>query len=613
MINQDSILRFILSLAVLLLPISMSCAFAYEDNVVISDEIRVFTIFEKNGEPTSVKSETDTYYTAQNDDETITAFAVYDDNVTIDKATAPGAKPNYRSLESPDVFYDGSRVCHMRVPLAKGKKTKVTFHQTYKLPELFCEEIIPSPSYKVCHSKIIIKVPAALSKRIKVTPYDFSDNITLNAETQANGAVTYTVESTDLNRWKRERFAPSATVSAPRIVITGQFADATALYRHLKRYVDEPDYDDPEIAKTAAQLRMKASTDIALIDSTALWVQNNIRYLAVEHNEYAFRPSSPSEVIRSRAGDCKGSANLIKALLRKNGLDGRLAWIGTQGKIAYDWDKVPALCSGNHVIAACVLPDTIIYLDGTAMWSSPGYVSPGIRGRRVMIENGDDCLITNVGNHYQNRDGESLTAKFIIDGNDLKGDVRLVLSGVNKMTFLSALSDMEPRDRQKIINRFVAYPKNNSEVSNPKVDADLSKESVVIEAALTETNSAQRIGDKIYVDLKPIRDSFFTTVETKNRERSYLQPYSYSANYDFEIEIPVNYKIHSMPNDIHIDNDWHDASITYSCQDGVLRCSVAITTRGLEVALNQLDSRNEAVKSALRLADSKVVLSPVID
>lgn len=599
---------FIIALLILVFPKGMSGA-THDDNIIIDNEIRIYTISEKNGQINSVKAECDTYYEALATDGFANAIATYNDNITIDKASAPGAKPFYRSWETPDVFYDGSKICYMRVPVNKGKKVKVTFHQTFRKPEHFCELMIPSSFYKTRCSKIIINVPSPLASTIKITPHDFTSNISLTKETLPNGSVTYFIEAIDLMPWKYEPGAPGASESAPRVTITGQFENANSIYQYFRTFLDDAaGYDDVEIVKLSRSLREKTHSNEALIDSIAAWVRQNIRYLAVEHGEYAFRPSSPSEVIRSRAADCKGSANLIKTLLKMNGLDGRLAWIGTHGDISYDWDSVPALCSGNHVIAACVYADSTIFIDGTTAWSSAGYIPPSIRGQNVMIEDGENCILTKVTDCGNESDKEKISAKFSIEGNDLIGTIHLQLYGINKMSLLSSLAETEPINRQKILNRYLTYPKRNSDVSDIIFNPDLSQQVLGIDATIKEKNSSQKIGDKIYIDLKPIRDSYFNTIDTVGRTHPYRQHHAYSSTYEFEVKIPDNYKIHSIPESVKIDNQWHKASIVYSGNDGVVKCEVNITTKDLHTPLDKIPQRNEAIKAMRRTADTKLVL-----
>lgn len=594
---------------VALLPAAFQSVYAKDDNVVIEDELRVFTIKEKDGKIASVMSECKSFYVATEKDGYADAIISYNDNITIDKATAPGAKPYYRSWSSPDVFYDGARICYLHVPLKKGKKTQVSFDQTFRLPEHFCDVTIPSNAYMKRHATTVVKVPAQLAERIKVTPFKFTDNIRMTSEKAGDGSVTYTVEATDLQPWSYEPSSPSASLSAPQIFITGHFSDTAELYRYLRSYCDNNEPDSPELDAIAAQIKATADTPQALADSTAAWVRHNIRYLAIEHGEYAFRPTPAAEVLSHRAGDCKGSANLIKALLRKNGLDGRLVWIGTAGKTAFDWDEVPALSSGNHVIAACLLGDSIMYLDGTATWASPGYIPPSIRGRRVMVEDGDNHILSNVPDTGLEDDREEITAHYIIDGNDLTGETEVRLSGVNKMSYLSAIASREPRDRQKLTNRMLAYPKSGTEVTDTKSEGDLSHKTLTITGKVRDVNGAQRIGDKIYVDLQPIRDALFTIADTTERRRDYKLPFGYRARYDISVRIPEGYSIKKLPKPMHIDNDWHKASMTYTAENDTLRCVVKIATGDTTTPLPLITARNEAVKAMRRHADMKLVLT----
>lgn len=605
--------HFLRLIPVALLPAIAQSAHAKDDNVVIDDEIRVFTIKEKDGKIASVKSECKTFYVATEKDGYADAIVSYNDNITIDKASAPDSKPYYRSWNSPDVFYDGAKICYLHVPLKKGKKVPVSFNQTYRLPEHFCDVTLPSNAYMKRHATTVVKVPARLADRIKVTPFKFTDNIRLTSEKAPDGSVTYTVKATDLQPWRHEPSSPSPSVSAPQIIITGHFADTGELYRYLRSYCDDNEPDSPELDAVAAQIKANADTPQALADSTAAWVRHNIRYLAIEHGEYAFRPTPAAEVLSHRAGDCKGSANLIKALLRKNGLDGRLVWIGTAGKTAFDWDDVPALSSGNHVIAACQMPDSIIYLDGTTTWASPGYIPPSIRGRRVIVEDGDNHILSNVPDTGLEDDREEITAHYIIDGNDLTGETEVRLSGVNKMSYLSALASREPRDRQKLTNRILAYPKSSTEVSDAITDCDLSLQTVTITGKVRDVNGAQRISDKIYVDLQPIRDALFTLADTTGRSRDYKLPFGYRARYDISVRIPEGYTIKTLPEPMLIDNDWHKASMKYTAENDTLRCVVEIATGDTTTPQPLIATRNEAVRAMRRQADMKLVLTKTGD
>ena len=102
------------------------------------------------------------------------------------------------------------------------------------------------------------------------------------------------------------------------------------------------------------------------------------------HGESGQRPDPASEVLRKRFGDCKGSAILTRDMLRAVGIDARLVWIGTRD-IGTDWTDIPNISSGNHMISAVMLPgDSIMFLDGTSTYSTPGNQPYGITGCQAM-------------------------------------------------------------------------------------------------------------------------------------------------------------------------------------------------------------------------------------
>lgn len=577
------------------------------DNVVIADQASVFTIHEKNGVMTDVTEERTTTYTANRVDDTAIEVVMYNSDIAIDKASAPGTKPYYGSWEDEDAFYSGARICGMAIPVKAGKSVKSSYKRTFRKPEQFCNFIIPSSYFKL-KSDYIIKVPAALAEKIKVEGFNLAEGMKLSDKKESDGSVTYILTCVGVAPWKHEYRSPSASVAAPQLVITGCFEGVGDLYKYFRGFIDDNDGGDENVRKMASDLRAKADTPLALIDSTAQWVRRNIRYLAVEHGEYAFRPFSSSEVLAHRAGDCKGSANLIKTLLKLNGLDGRLVWVGTKGDIPFDWDKVPALCSGNHVVAACVLPDTIIYIDGTTEWASPGYVPHTIRDRQVIVEDGENYLLTRIPDRSRTEDISRFKANFRIEENDLLGSATYDCSGISRMQLLSAYSAASPRDREERLCRILRYPRKNTDVEDVSLSYDAKNPSAILTGILKERNAVKTIGSKMYVDLKPMRDGDLESIETKGRRHDFLFPYDYESDYSYEVKIPEGWEVASLPDEMAIKSHGLDACLRYESGDGIIRCEVRVVQKPERVPKTELEGYAKEVKNYLKASDSQMVL-----
>ncbi len=556
---------------------------------------------------TGAKSSETAVYLAQRADDYAVAYTFYDENTSLDKASAPGAKTAYRTCEDDLVFYDGTRICVMQVPLKQGKKTKAVFERTFKSPEQFCSLNFRSP-YHTVSSTTVVKVPAALAGNIYVRPYRFREGMTLRADTLSNGAIDYTVTCTDLPPLEREPGAPHADVSEPHLLIGGYFAGTDALYHYLSSFVSDSEEYSDALLSLAAGLRSQAGSDIALIDSTAAWVRRNIRYLAIEHGEYGQRPAAASDVLARKAGDCKGSANLIKALLKSNGLDARLVWVGTEGHTATSWEEFPALSSGNHMIAAAMCADSIVYIDGTTYGSPDGYIPPWLRNRQVIIENGASPLLTTIPDKGRETDSYTLRACYKIEDTALSGTIERHAGGIINMSLNEGLNNMAPKERASFLERYLRYPKKNVTVTDAKIISRPGAAVLSIQATVSENNSAKRIGGRILLDLKPVRSLYLETIDTENRRRDYVQSPVCTSVFDYTVELPQGYVPELLPDDFSIEDRWLRGYVRYSFENSVLHCKAMFEPVEKYVPLESIGERNKSVRALMRASDTQIAI-----
>lgn len=580
-----------------------------DDNVIVSSKYKSYVIREKDGVPLDVKMREEFCFLALATDGEANVATTYGSQISLDKASAPNAKPYYRSWNSSDVFYDGSRVCYMSVPLKKGKEAKVVFERSYKKPEFFSNIYLVDPYY-TAKALTELKVAASLADKIKVTPYNLQEGMTFSSEFDKNGDMVYKVECEDIEAYKSEPSAPTAGADAPQLLVSGLFDGTTGIYRFVRNFTDIDDRGGDKVAALAKELREKAPTDDALVDSTAAWVQNNIRYLAIEHEEFAMRPTPAEEVLSARAGDCKCSANLIRALLRRNGIDSRLVWVGTKKEIPYSWREQPSLAAGNHVVAAAFLNDSVRFLDGTTKWAPAGYLHPNIRGKEVMVEDGDLPAFITVPQLPSVADTYSVKADYEIMGEDLKGNISHSFSGVWKMNIMGLIDEVSPAKRNTFLEQTLRYPKNNASLSGITLVADRTSPTVEFSASVTEKGSAKKIGEKIYLDLRPIRDLFSDVVDVKDRKRDLDLDYPYSAEFSYTVRILDGFKVESMPESAEISDKWTRGVVNYSVEGDRIICSATLEIKEDLVPLASIEERNATIRKLRRLSETRIVLAP---
>jgi transglutaminase-like putative cysteine protease len=154
-------------------------------------------------------------------------------------------------------------------------------------------------------------------------------------------------------------------------------ADQYAWYRYILKDLSN---NETVIKAKADDIVAGKTDDMDKVKSIFYWVQNNIRYIAFEDGIAGFLPDKAEEVLRKKYGDCKGMANLTKELLKSQGFDARLCWLGTN-HIAYDY-STPSLAVDNHMICALIYKGKII-LDATEDYLSMNDYAERIQGRSV--------------------------------------------------------------------------------------------------------------------------------------------------------------------------------------------------------------------------------------
>jgi tetratricopeptide (TPR) repeat protein len=108
-----------------------------------------------------------------------------------------------------------------------------------------------------------------------------------------------------------------------------------------------------------------------------------IRYVAVEYGQAGYEPHKAEDIFRNKYGDCKDQAILLVTMLKEAGLTAWPVLIPTKEyyNLAEDF---PAVLF-NHCIAAVSLKEKIIFLDPTAETCSFGDLPVDDQGRKVLL------------------------------------------------------------------------------------------------------------------------------------------------------------------------------------------------------------------------------------
>lgn len=581
--------------------LSITECYASNDNVIIQDLFNEYIIKEVNGQMTQVKNNETMVFLAQRSADKAYAVTSYSDDITIDKASAPGTKPMYLQDDDEDVLFSGDRICALAINLNPNKSVKATFQRTYTKPEQFCVVGLYS-TYFVEHLRTIIRVPSALENIIKITPVRLKDGMKFTREERGN-EIIYTVEATNLEPYKYEKHAPGVALIAPCLKVQGYFKDVYDLYHYLNKRISYKNERTESIDSLARLLTNGKDNVYDKIDTIASWVRQNIRYIAVENGDYGIYPEDATVVLHKRYGDCKGSAGLIRSLLRSSGIDGRFVWLGTKESIDCDWTDFPILSSGNHMIAAAVVNDSIIYLDGTMRYCPAGYISSSLRGAQTIVEkNSDECIIDHIPDVNIDNDTDSLFAEIKITEDKVFGRLYRCFKGVMHHIFCDAYYDNKKSKQQDILKTYLAYPKNaTTSFSNIVVNtgADNNRDGSIVEADFEETASISRTTNALYVSIYPIKEAFLDLVDLNDRLRGMKISFPHRYVSHIIINIPEGYAVDAIPMIKEVHSKWFDSTISYTYSDDSksIVCNAEFRTKEMIVNNDELKSWNQDYKN----------------
>ena len=577
-------------------------------NVVITELNKKYVLkSDANRRLNEVKASSSYTYQARRADDRTLAYEYYSSETPIKKASAPGSKPIYKSVEDDDIFYSGMRVCALPLELKKGKTVTARFERDYTALEQFGDIMIASDKF-VEQGCFEITVPSELADVIKVQPYDMPSTAMFTSATDKNGNLTYSLRISNLEPFRHEDYAAPATQTVPRIIVTGQFATVDDLYDFLRSNVDNDD-PEPEVVAMARQVTENYADDMARIHAIASWVRQNIRYVGIEHGELGKRPDTAGNVLSKRYGDCKGSANLIRQMLRACGIDGRRVWIGTRGNVIGPFSRYKLFGCADHMIAAAVLNDSIIYLDGTTSFSPRDYLPFFIAGQEAIVEAGDSCLLTTLPAYDTDRYPTEIKGSFALDGSTLTGDISMTMRGNDRMAFENFMADVNVNQRLSLCHAWLAQSNSATytDVAN-STDAPDAQTST-LSAHESDSKAVVPAGAKRYVSLHPLRNWTLKPVNVNNRRRPVSTGTPYNIISSMELAVPEGYTVESMPKDAKVDTPWFAAHLSYR-QDGG-RITVTGAVKGLEtdVPLTDIPDWNEAVTAINRMNNDAIILT----
>ena len=176
--------------------------------------------------------------------------------------------------------------------------------------------------------------PGAEGLRARAKPTPFGDE--------------YAWDRVDVPAYPIETKLPSWYEPLPLVQLT-DFESWAAVARWAEALMLRPVAPSAAIVAEARALRERSSSNQAFAQAATRFVQDEIRYVAVETGLSRRKPKAPELVLERRFGDCKDKSLLLASLLRAGGIDSEPALVSTAWRDHLD-SLLPSASVFDHAI-----------------------------------------------------------------------------------------------------------------------------------------------------------------------------------------------------------------------------------------------------------------------
>ena len=129
-------------------------------------------------------------------------------------------------------------------------------------------------------------------------------------------------------------------------------------------YYQRNDDSRAAVAAIVQSIRSDHETDKARAKAALDWVQQNIRYVAINLGEGGFIPRQPGRVLRRRFGDCKDVTLLLLTLLDELGVEAYPVLVNLDEK-GGEFDGLANPYAFDHIMVAVEIEGQLYPLDAT--------------------------------------------------------------------------------------------------------------------------------------------------------------------------------------------------------------------------------------------------------
>ena len=397
-------------------------------------------------------------------------------------------------------------------------------------------------------------------------------------------------------------------------------------YQELARDRAEP---SAQIKLKVAELTQGSLSALDKMKRLSAFVQNDIRYVAIELGIGGLQPHSAADVFAHRYGDCKDKVTLLKSMLGVIGIESDYFIVNTdRGSIT---ENTPANLGFNHAILAINLPagmedpsllavsnqhGRILFFDPTDPVTPFGSLRGALQANYGLLVMPDGGVLTSTPKLAGQLNSIERHANMTLDeSGSLRGDVREVWKGdraSEQRAIARALN--QDTDRIKPVEAVLASSFTSFDITKATVAAmRVNDQPVEWNYTLEAPHYAKTAGDMLLVRPRLLGTKSSSLLETRNARRFPIEFSGAERDSDvFEVELPKGYGVAELPAPVNEDYGFIAYHSKTEAVGHKLRYTRTFEIRDLSVPVDKAGQLKEFYRIIYRDERAQAVLEPTV-
>ncbi len=408
---------------------------------------------------------------------------------------------------------------------------------------------------------------------------------------------------------------------ALRAKTTGSWNDIGVWYANLTSASRAP---SPALQQKVTELTAGISDPLKKMQLLAAYVQQQIRYVAIEVGIGGLQPHPATDVFKHQYGDCKDKVTLLGAMLNQIGVDSYYVMIDThRGIVNPDF---PSL-RGNHMIMAIRLPEEVtannlyatvddpqlgrlLFFDPTDEFVPLGYLPPELQqnyGLVITLDSGKLFLLPMLP-PTTNRLLRTATLTLGPTGN-LGGEVNELRWGAPAGDSRAQFVGSSPSDREKVVEKFLGTFLNNFTLTNATV-GNLEKydENFILHYQFVVEGYAKTAGNLLILRPRVVGDKGSSILAGKARKYPIEFGGTTLQSDVFDITLPAGYVVDELPQPVDAKCDYASYKSNVEVKDNVLHYKRTYEIKGVVVPTEKLPEVRDFFHQVAAAEKSSAVL-----